>query len=70
MKNIKLFVYGLLCDYHDWMCDQYNIWIEDADAAGDHKGMVKCCELYSKHYAKCEKYYAKMKEIRDQKEGA
>lgn len=70
MKNIKLFVYGLLYAHHDNMCSQYNAWIEDADAAGDHKGKVECCELYDKHLAKCEKYYAKMKEIEDQKEGA
>lgn len=70
MKNIKLFVYGLLRTHHAWMCAQYNTWIEDADMIGDHKEMAYCSRQYGKHYAKCEKYYAKVKEIRDQKEGA
>lgn len=70
MKNIKLFVYGLLYGYHSTMCDNYNVWIEDANSVGDYKEAKYCCAKYDKHNVKCEKYYAKMKEIRDRKKGA
>jgi hypothetical protein len=70
MKNIKLFVYGLLHGYHNDMCVQYNAWIEDASLAGNHKEVKYCCACYDKHLAKSNKYYSKMMEIRDQKKGA
>ena len=70
MKNIKLFVYGLLHSYHEAMCTQYNAWIEDASLVGNQKEVIHCCARFDKHLGKSEKYYSKMMEIRDQKKGA
>lgn len=70
MKNIKLLIYKVLYGIHFDMVVQYKEWFEAASFVGDHKEMEYCDKRLAKHLAKCDKYYAKAKEIEDQKKGA
>ena len=70
MKNIKLFVYGVLYSIHSHMMYQYKDWFEQASMVGDHKEMAYCDKRLEKHYKKCEKYWTRAKEIENLKKGA
>ena len=70
MKTIKRFVLRGLYRYYDRLRASVGESFEIASLNGDHDGMEYCDRLYTKYFAKSEKYYAKLKELNAQKEGA